>query len=152
MIIGVRQWVCSAMMLTALMVLTPAGAAEFRSVADNAAVLYDAPSAKAEKRHVVGRSYPLEVIVVVEGWTKVRDASGELAWIESRVLSEHRTVMVKTRLADIRQAADDRAPLAFQAEQNVLLDLVELTGTGWARVTHRDGQSGYIKLGQVWGI
>ena len=152
MMSGVRQWVCSAMMLAALTVSAPAGAAEFRSVADNAAVLYDAPSAKAEKRHVVGRSYPLEVIVVVEGWTKVRDASGELAWIESKVLSEHRTVIVKTRLADIRQAADDRAPLAFQAEQNVLLDLVELTGTGWARVTHRDGQSGYMKLGQVWGI
>jgi SH3-like domain-containing protein len=135
-----------------LAVLTPAGAAEFRSVADNAAVLYDAPSAKAEKRHVVGHSYPFEVIVVVEGWTKVRDASGELAWIESRVLSEHRTVMVKTRLADIRQAADDQAPLVFQAEQNVLLDLVELTGTGWARVTHRDGQSGYVKLSQVWGV
>ena len=152
MMSGVRQWVCSAMMLAALTVSAPAGAAEFRSVADNAAVLYDAPSAKAEKRHVVGRGYPLEVIVVVEGWTKVRDASGELAWIESKVLSEHRTVIVKTRLADIRQAADDRAPLAFQAEQNVLLDLVELTGTGWARVTHRDGQSGYIKVSQVWGI
>lgn len=152
MMSGVRPWVCSAMILSALTVSAPAGAAEFRSVADNAAVLYDAPSAKAEKRHVVGRSYPLEVIVVVEGWTKVRDASGELAWIESKVLSEHRTVVVKTRLADIRQAADDQAPLAFQAEQNVLLDLVELTGTGWARVTHRDGQSGYIKLGQVWGI
>jgi SH3-like domain-containing protein len=115
-------------------------------------VLYDAPSVRAGKRYVIGRSYPLEVIVVVEGWTKIRDASGELAWIESKGLSERRTVMVTTRLADIRQAAGDHAPLAFQAEQNVLLDLVELTGAGWARVTHRDGQSGYIKLSQVWGI
>lgn len=126
-------------------------AADFRSVAENAAVLYDAPSAKAKKLYVIGRSYPVEVIVVVEGWIKVRDASGELAWIESRGLSERRTVMVKTPLADIRQAADDHAPLVFQAEQSVLLDLVELTGTGWARVTHRDGQSGYVKLSQVWG-
>jgi SH3-like domain-containing protein len=60
--------------------------------------------------------------------------------------------MVKTRLADIRQAADDHAPLVFQADQSVLLDLVELTGTGWARVTHRDGQGGYVKLSQVWGV
>ena len=144
----VRQWVCSAAMLAAV---TPAGAAEFRSVADNAAVLYDAPSAKAKKLYVIGRNYPVEVVVVVEGWSKVRDASGELAWIESKYLSERRTVMVKVRLADIRRAADDNAPLAFQAEQNVLLDLNELTGTGWARVMHRDGQSGYIRLNQVWG-
>ena len=147
----IRLLACGAGML---LVFTQAEtcAADFRSIAENAAVLYDAPSAKAKKLYVIGRSYPIEVIVVVEGWTKVRDASGELAWIESKGLSERRTVMVKTPLADIRQAADDQAPLVFQAEQSVLLDLVELTGTGWARVTHRDGQSGYVKLSQVWGV
>ena len=46
----------------------------------------------------------------------------------------------------------DTAPVAFQAEQNVLLDLNELAGNGWARVTHRDGQSGYIRANQVWGL
>lgn len=135
-----------------LVMFAPAGAADFRSVADNAAVLYDAPSAKAKKLYVIGRSYPVEVVVVVEGWTKIRDAGGELTWIETKNLSPHRTVMVKVGRADVRQAAADTAPLAFQAEQNVLLDLVELTGTGWARVAHRDGQSGYIKLNQIWGV
>jgi len=135
-----------------LVAAAPAGAADFRSVADNAAVLYDAPSAKAKKLYVIGRNYPVEIVVVLEGWTKVRDAGGELAWIATKSLSERRTVMVKVRLADIRQAAADGAPLAFQAEQHVLLDLVEMTGTGWARVTHRDGQSGYIRLNQVWGV
>ena len=129
-----------------------APAADFRSIAENAVVLYDAPSAKAKKIYVLGRGYPVEVIVVVEGWTKVRDAGGELTWLESKNLSERRTLMVKTRVADIRQAADDQAPLAFQAEQGVLLDLVELTGTGWVRVAHRDGQSGYIRLSEVWGV
>ncbi|HEV8519499.1 MAG TPA: SH3 domain-containing protein [Burkholderiales bacterium] len=132
--------------------LAPAGAAEFRSIADNAAVLYDAPSAKAKKLYVIGRSYPVEVVVVVEGWTKIRDAGGELTWIESKNLSAQRTVMIKVARADIRQAAADTAPIAFQAEQNVLLDLIELTGSGWARVAHRDGQSGYIKLNQLWGV
>jgi SH3-like domain-containing protein len=137
----------------ALLAAVPVEAvAEFRSVAENAAILYDAPSARATKLYVLGRSYPVEVIVVVEGWTKIRDAGGELAWIETKSLSEQRTVMVKARRGDIRQAADDKAPLAFQAEQNVLLDLNEVTGSGWARVTHRDGQSGYIRLSQIWGV
>jgi SH3-like domain-containing protein len=81
----------------------------------------------------------VEIIVVVEGWTKIRDAQGELAWIETKSLGDRRTVMVKARRGDIRQAPDDKAPIVFQAEQNVLLDLNEVTGTGWARVTHRDG-------------
>ena len=149
MSMGVRQWVCGAILLVAL---APAGAADFRSIADNAAVLYDAPSARARKLYVIGRDYPVEAVVVVEGWIKIRDASGGLAWIESKYLSQRRTVMVKVRVADIRQAAADNAPLVFQAEQDVLLDLVELTGTGWGRVTHSDGQSGYIRLSQVWGV
>ena len=146
-----RFLACAAALL---LVFAPAAAraADFRSIAENAAVLYDAPSLKAKKLFVIGRNYPVEVIVVVEGWIKIRDAGGALAWIESKALSERRTLMVKTPLADIRQAADDAAPLVFQAEHSVLLDLVELTGNGWARVTHRDGQSGYVKLSQVWGV
>ncbi len=146
-----RFLACAAALL---LVFAPAAAraADFRSIAENAAVLYDAPSLKAKKLFVIGRNYPVEVIVVVEGWIKIRDAGGALAWIESKALSGRRTLMVKTPLADIRQAADDAAPLVFQAEHSVLLELVELTGNGWARVTHRDGQSGYVKLSQVWGV
>lgn len=126
-------------------------AADFRSVAENAAVLYDAPSAKAKKLYVVSHGYPVEVLVVVEGWSKVRDASGELTWIESKQLSDKRTVMVRMPLAQVREAADDNAPIAFQAQQNVLLELLEVASGGWLRVRHRDGQSGYIRVAQVWG-
>ena len=108
-------------------------------------------SVKAKKLHILGRSYPVEVVVVVEGWTKIRDATGELSWIEAKNLSARRSVMVTAKFADVRQAADDKAPLAFQVEQYVLLELVELTGTGWARVAHRDGQGGYIRVNLVWG-
>ena len=126
-------------------------AAEFRSVAENAAVLYDAPSAKAKKLYVVSHGYPVEVLVVVEGWSKVRDAAGELTWIESRQLSDKRTVVVRMPLAQVREAADDNAPVVFQAQQNVLLELLEVASGGWLRVRHRDGQSGYVRVAQVWG-
>ena len=130
----------------------PAAAAEFRSVAESAAVLYDAPSAKAKKLYVVNLGYPVEVVVVVEGWSKVRDASGEMTWIESRQLSEKRTVMVRMPIAQVREAADDTAPVAFQAQQNVLLELLEVAGAGWLRVRHRDGQTGFVRVAQVWGV
>jgi len=126
-------------------------AADFRSVAENAAVLYDAPSAKAKKLYVVSHGYPVEVLVMVEGWSKVRDASGEMSWIESKQLSDKRSVMVRTPLAQVREAADDNAPVAFQAQQNVLLELLEVASGGWLRVRHRDGQSGYVRVAQVWG-
>jgi SH3-like domain-containing protein len=134
----------------AAITVAPAWGLEFRSVAGNAAVLYDAPSAKARKLYVVSQGYPVEVVVVVEGWVKVRDASGDLTWVESKALSDKRTVMIKVPIAQIRQSADDGAPVVFQAEQNVILELEDVAG-GWLRVKHRDGQAGFVKAGDVWG-
>ncbi len=105
---------------------------------------------KSKKLYVVNRGYPLEVVVVVEGWSKVRDASGELTWIETKSLAAARTVMIKVALAQVRERADDGAPVAFQAQQSVILDLLEVAGA-WLHVRHRDGQTGYIRAAQVWG-
>ena len=66
-------------------------ALDFRSVGDAAAILYDAPSTKAQKLFVLSRDYPVEIVVKLEGWTKVRDDTGEFAWIENHQLSERRT-------------------------------------------------------------
>jgi SH3-like domain-containing protein len=140
----------AAALVFALLGWTCATAAEFRSVAENVAILYDAPSAKSKKLFVVSQGYPFEVVVVVEGWTKVRDANGDLTWIETRQLADKRTVLVKSPLAQVRQAADDGAPVVFEAQQNVLLDLIEVNGT-WLHVRHRDGQTGFVKVAQVWG-
>lgn len=130
--------------------VSPVAAQEFRAVAVNAAVLYDAPSAKAKKLYILNRGYPVEVVVVVEGWVKVRDGSGDLTWIESKALTEKRTVMVKVPHAQVHQRADENAPLVFHAQQNLILELVEVAGA-WLRVRHQDGQSGFIRASEVWG-
>jgi SH3-like domain-containing protein len=132
-----------------------AAAAEFRSTAE-AAVLYDAPSVKAKPLYALGRDYPLEVIVNVEGWLKVRDAGGTVAWIEKKSVGEKRVLSVRASVADVLANADASASLVFKAEQNVLLELVDpayvTTTPGWAKVRHRDGQVGYVRIQQVWGL
>jgi SH3-like domain-containing protein len=135
-----------------MLVAAAAGAAEFRSVAENAVVLYDAPSLKAQKLYLLERDYPLEVVVALENWIKVRDAGGELAWVEKKSLSDKRNVMINVPLADVRQAPNDSAPLVFQAEKSVILELVEFSDPGWIKVRHRDGQTGYVRTNQVWGV
>lgn len=126
-------------------------ALDFRSVADAAAILYDAPSTKAQKLFVLSRDYPVEVVVKVEGWTKVRDDTGEFAWIENKQLSERRTVLVKSSSAEARQAASDTAALAFTAEKGVVFEFLQLTA-GWVKVRHPDGAVGFIKVSQLWGV
>lgn len=128
-----------------------AAAAEFRSVEDNAAVLYDAPSRAAKPLYVVSKHYPLEVIVNLEAWVKVRDHTGALAWAERKSLGARRMVLVTATLAEARQRAEDTAPAAFGAAQNVALELVEIAPGGWLRVRHADGATGYVRAAQVWG-
>jgi SH3-like domain-containing protein len=133
------------------LVSTGVGAADFRSVQDAATVLYDAPSRAATPLFVVQRNYPLEVIVSLEAWIKVRDHTGALTWIEKKALSDKRMVLVTAPLLEARLRPEDGAPLAFSAAQNVVLELVETAPNGWLRVRHADGATGYARPGQVWG-
>lgn len=126
-------------------------ALDYRSIGSERAILYDAPSLQAKRLFVVGRYYPVEIIVNLDQWAKVRDSVGELAWIEKKHLKDARMVVVTVARADVRQAADSNAPLVFQAERDVALELVEHGSTGWLKVRHRDGQIGFILASQVWG-
>lgn len=134
--------------------LCMAGAAhaiEFRSVGAAPAVLYDAPSAKGRKVFVAPRGMPVEVVLIYGDWTKVRDAAGDLAWVESKALVAKRNVVVSAASARVRESAADTAPVVFVADKGVLLEMVDPVAAGWIKVRHRDGQSGYVKASEVWG-
>lgn len=145
----------------ALIVAVPlvAGAADFRSTRDAATVLYDAPSARAKPLFVYGRDVPVEALVMVEGWTKVRDSSGTIGWMQSKSLADKRMLIARAPGADVHAAPDDKSPLVFRAERDVLLELAEPASSpaatanpGWVKVRHRDGQSGYVRIAQVFGL
>jgi SH3-like domain-containing protein len=126
-------------------------ALDFRSIGTDAAVAYDSPSTKGRKLSILGHGYPVEVLVVLEGWVKVRDATGELAWVEAKDLSSVRMLMIKVPRAEVRQAPDEKAPLAYEAEQDVVLELIDMAGN-FAKVRHPDGAIGYVRVTQVWGL
>jgi SH3-like domain-containing protein len=144
-----RLW--SAAVLAGLLASASVAALDFRSVTEPAAILYDAPSTKAQKLFILSQGYPVEVVVKLEGWTKVRDDTGEFAWIENNHLSERHTVMVKVAGAEARQAANENSPVVFTAEKSVFLELVDMA-VGWAKVRHNNGATGFIKVSQLWGL
>jgi len=82
----------------------------------------------------------------------VRDVAGDLVWVEKKALAELRTVVVTAATADIRDKPADNATVVFRAQQGVALERAESTGGGWARVKHRDGQTGFVRINQVWGL
>ena len=123
---------------------------DFVSVAEPA-ILYDANSTKAKKLFVATRYLPLEPVVVLDSWVKVRDSSGKMYWVEKRQLSNKRYVVVTAPLAIVRRSPDANAPEAFKATQQLGVEWLESTGTGWVKVRHEDGSTGFLKSTDVWG-
>ncbi|MBP5987776.1 MAG: hypothetical protein KA538_11400 [Azonexus sp.] len=141
--------------LLALSLVGAAGAAlaiDYRSVNVPAAILYDAPSQAGKKLYLIKAQTPVEVVVRLEGWFKVRDAEGTLAWIEARQLAERRTLVVTAPIAEIRQSDKPEALVVAELEKWVAVEFVEPASPGWAKVRHRDGATGYIRATQVWGL
>lgn len=141
--------------LVALLLVSAAGGAlaiDYRSVSVPAVILYDAPSQQGKKLYLIKAQTPVEVVVRLEGWFKVRDAEGTLAWLEPRSLSERRTLIVTAPHADLRQADNVEAPLLAELDKWVVVDFVEMASPGWAKVRHRDGTIGFLRSTQVWGL
>ena len=134
-----------------LLAAAPAAALDYRSLAASA-VMYDAPSIKANPLYVIARATPVEVVVALDGWLKVRDSGGSLAWVEKSAVADQRTVLVSVARAQVRAQPQYDAPLVFEAEKDVVLNLGEAAPPGWAKVQHRDGQTGYVRADQVWGL
>ncbi|WP_295003421.1 SH3 domain-containing protein [uncultured Dechloromonas sp.] len=141
--------------LVALSLVSAAGAAlaiDYRSVSVPAAILYDAPSQAGKKLYLIKAQTPVEVVVRLEGWFKVRDAEGTLAWIEARNLVDKRMLVVTAPRAEIRQADKPEAATLAELDKWVAVEFVEPASAGWAKVRHRDGATGYIRSTQVWGL
>lgn len=139
--------VCLALMPVVALAL------DFRSVAVPKAVLYDAPSSAAKKVLLLSQNYPVEVVVNLGDWLKVRDAQGGLNWVEAKQLSNKRTVMVTANKSEVRLAADATSALVATVEKDVLLDVADVKlNNGWLKVKHRDGLTGYILTSSTWGF
>ena len=143
------RWIAGAV----LMLATAAShAVDFKSVGAAPVILYDAPSVKGGKLYVAPRGMPLEVVLSYGEWVKVRDASGEMAWTEAKGLSPKRNVVARTANLKVRASPDDNASPVLLVDKGVLLELSEQPTSGWVKVRHKDGQTGYVKTSEVWGL
>jgi SH3-like domain-containing protein len=128
-----------------------ARALDYGAVASPSAILYDSPSAAGKKLYVISRYTPLERVVTLSDWVKVRTQDGSLGWVEKRALGATRYVVVTDALATVRQRPDSTSPVVFEARRQVALEFMEDTRTGWIRVRQSSGASGYVKATAVWG-
>lgn len=131
--------------------VAPAWGLDYRSVTPPYGMFMDAPSTEAGRLFLVSAGYPVEIVLELEGWAKVRDRTGQIAWIAKDTLANKRTVIVVVDLAEVRERPDAAAPVRFRAQRDVWLELIEVQAGGWLKVRHADGETGYLRIGDAWG-
>lgn len=130
----------------------PSQAGEYRSVGPSPVIMYDTPTFHGIKKYVAPAGMPLEVIFTQGAWCRVRDASGEFTWVEAKDLVARRNLVVKVTNARIRATPEESATMLFSADKHVLLEMAEPPMGVWVKVKHRDGQTGFVRITDVWGL
>lgn len=125
---------------------------DFKTVGTAPAILYETPSAKGNKLYVAPPGMPLEVMIAYGDWVKVRDMHGDVAWTPARGLAARRNVLVRKPGGRVHAGPDETSTVLMTADKGVLLELADPNAIVWARVRHRDGIDGYIKVSDIWGL
>jgi len=149
-----QAWSCfgkNCLAVALLVALNSSYAVDYVSVSENAAVLYNKPSIDGNKLYVVSRYMPLEQAVSLDNWVKVRVSSGNMAWIEKRFVSSKRFVITTDAQVAIHQSPEEKSAVVAQVKKQIALEFMENTDTGWLKIRHIDGLTGYVKAAQVWG-
>ena len=125
--------------------------AQFASIGERPAIVFDAPSAKAQKTFILTHQQPVEMLVKLDKWVKIRAADNTIGWVESRALDNTRHTQIHVNVADIRAMPNPASVLVFEAQRAVILEVTGTAVEGWLPVRHRDGQAGFVRKNQVWG-
>ena len=67
------------------------------------------------------------------------------------MLTNKKYVFALNPMVDVRKDPDEGAARLIQVRAQVALELLENTGTGWIKVRHKDGETGYVRSVEVWG-
>ena len=124
------------------------------SVNADQAFLHEAPSDSTKKSFIVTRGYPLEVIVSLKEWKKVKDHEGLINWIKTSDLSSKRSVLNLKGDNPIYLEPSSASPILAKVNENVTLELLDAKKIDdWVKVYSKVGDiEGFIKASDLWGI
>jgi len=130
--------------------------AKMGSVAGEKVQLRSGPGTKYAAKWQYGNGYPLKIVTQKGKWLKVKDFENDTGWIFKKYISKtpHMIVKVnkgKKRKINIRSGPGTKYKIVGQAYYGVVFETVTQK-SGWAKVKHESGLSGWIKRSLLWGF
>ena len=97
------------------------------------------------------KEMPVQIIAQFEHWRRIRDWEGSQGWVQERMVTGRRTVIVgKGGVRPLHQRPDPEAAVTARAEPGFIARLAECRGL-WCRV-ETDDISGWIRRSDIWGV
>lgn len=127
-----------------------AGAADYRSIGGGQVNIRTGPGTDHPRKWVVTEGYPVRVLEHRDNWLHVVDHDGDKGWVAAKLVSGQRTVIVTQSLVNVRRGPGTDTPVVFQAEEDVVLEYRDKR-SGWVRVRHNQGATGWVHQALVWG-
>lgn len=98
---------------------------------------------------------PVEVIERKDNWVKVRDFEDDSGWLNKTFLSTHPHAIVKANRSNdesinIRSGPSSESSIVGIAYYGVVFKVLELH-SGWVKVRHKTGLTGWISSNLLWG-
>jgi SH3-like domain-containing protein len=149
-----------AALLLACALALPAAAADkpplphFMSLRSNEVNLRAGPGEQYPIQWVYRRKgLPVEIIDSYDVWRHVRDWQGTIGWIQVRLLSATRTVIIKADTRTIYQEPARDSPALAKLEPGVIANLLECRNA-WCRVETRGRRvvRGWLLRSEIWGV
>jgi SH3-like domain-containing protein len=93
---------------------------------------------------------PVKVIETYPNWRKVEDPDGSQGWMQSNLLSDDRTGLVRGEIRPLREAPNASARIIWRAEPGVVGKLSECV-RGWCKLDV-NGRMGFVEAAHIWGV
>jgi len=126
-------------------------AAEYGSVKKNGVNVRSGPTTENEVRWEVFKGFPLEILKRENGWANCRDFEGDSGWIHGDLLTDKKTVIVKKKKVNLRNAPNTgkNSKIIAVVKYSVVFDAISKEGE-WLKVRHADSTEGWVHKDLIW--
>jgi SH3-like domain-containing protein len=96
------------------------------------------------------KDMPVEIVAEFNHWHRIRDVEGTEGWVQERMVTGKRAVIVRGQQRALRERPSGEAAIVARAEPGVIARLLECQ-QGWCRV-EASGVNGWLKREEIWGV
>jgi SH3-like domain-containing protein len=133
-----------------------AAVAEMVAVSGKTINMRSGPGTKYKILWKLGSGFPLKVLKKKGSWMRVQDFEGTIGWVNKSVVNRVPHMIVKVhrkskKRINVRSGPGTKNRIVAKAHYGVVFRTLQKK-TGWVKVRHDRGVTGWVKRSLLWGF